>query len=163
VSSKRKTDKGWLDLEKLIRQHKARNTVARVGYVGAGAKQDHGSITNAELGLIMEYGTADGHIPARPHIRPAITGNLDEYRQMYKKLLPRVLEGEMEPERMMGIVGLKASSDIKRGITTGEGIPPPNAPSTIAAKGSDRPLVDTSQLVNSITFEVISGGVKGEE
>ena len=31
----------------------------------------------------------------------------------------------------------------------------PNAPATIRRKGSDRPLIDTGQLVNSVEYEVV--------
>jgi hypothetical protein len=38
------------------------------------------------------------------------------------------------------------------------GIAPPNSPYTIARKGSSKPLIDTGQLRNSITYQVEIGG-----
>lgn len=35
---------------------------------------------------------------------------------------------------------------------------PPNAPSTIAQKGSDRPLIDTGELRKSVAYVVVADG-----
>lgn len=43
-------------------------------------------------------------------------------------------------------------SAIKKAITDLD--TPPNAPATIAAKGSDNPLIDTSHMRNSVTYVV---------
>jgi hypothetical protein len=55
-----------------------------------------------------------------------------------------------------------ASNAAKRYILQGDNLAP-NAPSTIKAKGSSRPLVDTSQLVKSITWVVRQGESTNKE
>jgi hypothetical protein len=47
---------------------------------------------------------------------------------------------------------LRAQAAVKNKVVTGPF--EPNKPATIARKGSDRPLIDTAQLLNSITYVV---------
>jgi len=49
-------------------------------------------------------------------------------------------------------------AEIQITATIDRGVPPPNAPSTIAAKGSSQPLFDTGQLYGQISHEVRDGG-----
>ncbi|MDF7681191.1 hypothetical protein PT300_11600 [Enterobacteriaceae bacterium ESL0689] len=49
-------------------------------------------------------------------------------------------------------MGEKLAGEVKRKIQSG--IAPPLDPKTIARKGSSRPLIDTGNLLQSITYEV---------
>jgi hypothetical protein len=60
------------------------------------------------------------------------------------------------------VMGSTLANAMKRKIVDGAGVPPPNAPSTVAKKGSSRPLVDTGRLVNAITWASIVGGGKAK-
>ncbi len=117
-------------------------------------------VTNVDLGVWHEFGVPDLHIPERSWLRSSFDNNREKWTAFAGRLANKVLGG-MEVERALGLLGLMAQADVKKGITTGAGIPPPNAPSTVKQKGSSRPLVDTSQFVNSISFEV--GGNEGDE
>jgi phage gpG-like protein len=83
-------------------------------------------------------------------------------QQMLKRLREFNAEAQKDLENQLGLVGQQVVSDVKGRILEGEGIPPPNAPSTVRRKGSSRPLVDTGQLLNSLTYQVVPG-VAGEE
>jgi len=128
----------------------------KVGVVGPDANVTHdprSGLTNAELAVFMEYGTKT--VPARPAIRGTIDGNKDRYfKEILPKLARAVVEGKISFHEALDVFGLKVATDIKSAITSGEGIPPPLQPETVAAKGSDRPLVDTGRLLNSITHAV---------
>ena len=72
----------------------------------------------------------------------------------------------MDVRRALGILGAKAQADIQARIRAG--IAPPLAASTLrrklaltrkGAKGEPKPLIDTGQLVASITYRVIVPGV----
>jgi hypothetical protein len=54
----------------------------------------------------------------------------------------------------MKLIGMRVVGDIQDRIS--DGIPPPNSPITIARKGSSKPLIDSGQLRQSISFEVRS-------
>ncbi|MEM8168046.1 hypothetical protein Q4R38_18910, partial [Morganella morganii] len=54
--------------------------------------------------------------------------------------------------RAFAIVGEKLSGEVKRKIQSG--INPELDPKTVARKGSSKPLIDTGNLLQSITYEV---------
>ena len=60
--------------------------------------------------------------------------------------------------RALGLLGARMSADMK--MTIKNRIPPPLQPETIRRKGSDVPLIDTGQLINSITWAVLTKGEK---
>ncbi len=64
----------------------------------------------------------------------------------------------------MNIVEIEAihlRNKIVQKILQGKGIPPPNASSTIAKKGSDHTLIDTSEMVSSgITWKIMASSNK---
>jgi hypothetical protein len=51
------------------------------------------------------------------------------------------------------MLGQWGAAAVKRTITSGQ-VTPPDAPGTIARKGSSTPLIDEGQLVNAITYAV---------
>jgi len=129
----------------------------RIGIIGkdAGATHADGDSTNAEIGLFMEFGTE--WIPERSFLRktfrnPAV---LAEARALQQRLIRAILEKGMDVDRALGLLGAWAVSKVRETIIDGD-ISPPLAASTIAAKGSSRPLVDTGQLVSSISWVIVS-------
>lgn len=128
----------------------------RVGYVGSAADavhDDESGLTNAELGIIHEFGAPAAGIPARSHIRKTFEDKIDELKGMQLKLAKLLLADKIDVDRAFNTLGAWAVSAIKTTITQGK-VEPPLKPATIARKGSSKPLIDTGQLVNSITWEV---------
>lgn len=142
-------DLGWKEI--LRRVHQIRDSDVHVGVL-SDDKHGDDDITMAELAAVHEYGTEDGHIPARPFLRPTFEAERQNLTDMGGKLITAVLDGKMEVEQALGIVGASLASAVKKRITSN--VPPPNAPSTVAAKGSDKTLIDTGRLLNSITWSV---------
>lgn len=122
--------------------------------IGAFGDDSRDGIDNAALVAIHEFGSSDGRIPERSFIRSTFGANAETYVRGLKRLLERILDGRMTLVQALDVMGSKISTDIKNRVTQGEHIPPPNAPSTIERKGSDRPLVDTGRMINSITWKV---------
>lgn len=153
-----KMDRGFDRLKKALEAARARGSYVKAGVLGTGAKEDHGGATNVLIAAVHEFGSPENNIPERAPIRTAFTAHRREYLEMLRAVVKSVyqLKGGLEPG--LGRIGMKMAVDIKRGITSGPGLPPPLAPATVARKGSDRPLVDTGQLVNSITWEVVLRG-----
>jgi hypothetical protein len=110
------------------------------------------------LAATQEYGSIDGHTPSRPFLRSTFRGPPQWLVLTTSKLAKPVLEGKLDIDRALGLLGAVAATKVKETITSGAGVPPPNAPSTIAKKGSDRPLVDTGRLLNSISWRVFLDG-----
>lgn len=133
---------------------------AKVGWVGAAAaaKEDDSDLTIAELALIHEYGTEDGHIPERAPLRRAMMEHQDAIAALYRKVAYGVLTGKLEPEKALKLLGEQVAAWVKSTIRGH--LPPPNAASTIARKGSSTPLVDHGQLINAVGYEIVD--VAGE-
>lgn len=131
--------------------------VTTVGVQGAKADEDHGGITNARLAGVHEFGAiikitrGEIAIPERSFIRATIDKK-DLYKNEIRALATKVLQGAFDAGTALRVLGEKISSDIK--ATIEHGIDPPNAASTIARKGSSKPLIDTGELKNSITYDV---------
>jgi hypothetical protein len=101
-----------------------------------------------------EFGTADGHVPERSFLRSTLDEHREEYAEVVAKGLGRIIDGKSTPERELGRLGLRVVRDVQAKIVTS--VPPPNAPSTIARKGSSTTLIDTGRLRQSIDFEINS-------
>jgi len=153
-------DLGWIEFFKRI--HEIKTARVKVGVLASEEASVGGAITVGELAAVHEFGTRDGRIPSRSFLR----STFDEQREMLvelgKKLMGAVLDGKMKTERALGFMGAKLTAEVKKKISSGDGIPPPNAPSTIAAKGSSHTLIDTGRLLGAIAWAVVMGGEETE-
>ena len=62
-------------------------------------------------------------------------------------------------DRKLKLIGLEQEAETKKTLTDLR--TPPNAPSTIKAKGSSNPLIDTGELRSKISSTVVPKKVKG--
>jgi hypothetical protein len=90
--------------------------------------------------------------PERSFIRAWFDLHLAENKHELHEALEAVARGSLEPRQALELLGQKFVGAIQARIS--EGIPPENAPSTIAAKGSSKPLIDTGQLRSSVSYKV---------
>jgi len=114
--------------------------------------QDEKDITIVSIARINEFGSEDGKIPERSFLRSTIKEEHDKYKVFFKKVAAKIVE---EPEKfnlLMAKIGEKAKGDVQEKIRNLS--EPGNAQSTIDAKGSANPLVNTGQLGSSITYVV---------
>jgi hypothetical protein len=104
---------------------------------------------------IHTNGSPVKNIPPRPVIEPAIETSRPAIVSELGQAMAAVFAQEPTQARAhleaAGIVGRNAAI---RWFTDPRNGWPPNAPSTIARKGSDRPLIDTGQLRRAITYVV---------
>lgn len=155
-------DHGWNDLARFFRRNGGKTPAAKAGIVGAkgaamheDAKHEDGQpMSNADLALVHEFG-AD-RVPERSFIRAAFDANRERYIEQFKTLIGAVYDRKLTLRRALGLLGQQASSDMRNKIRAG--IPPPNAEATIARKGSSKPLIDSGQLINSVSYEVDMAG-----
>lgn len=138
------------------------NVKVKVGVLGDGAQRTDGDndLNNAEIGMIQELGTADGSIPPRSWLRMPLE---HEQAKIVKAVMSKkdaiadaLAKGDMT--LAPGIAGIAAEAAILRAFSSGGfGQWEPNAPSTIRQKGSSQPLVDTGNLSQNISSEVVKG------
>lgn len=104
----------------------------------------------AYVATIHEFGA--GPIPARPFMRPAVA----EYGRAWVALMGQgakaALNGTTSAAAVLEAVTLRAAGDVGKAIKAVTS--PPLKPMTIARKGFDKPLVDTGQMLQSVTGKV---------
>lgn len=158
-------DKGWLAM--LERAAEIKDARVKVGVLAddkqgglheVGADGKASELTVAEVAAVLHFGTLDGRIPPRPFLTSTFEEQREELTELGKKLIEGILKGKMDVDRALNIMGAKLAAEVKKKITAGAGMPPPNAPSTIERKGSERPLVDTGRLLGAITWAVAKKG-----
>ena len=91
-------------------------------------------------------------IPERSYLRAGFDANLDKIHREFEYLLSQVLELKISGKTALELIGASVTTKIQDFLV--ELKEPPLAESTIRAKGSSNPLVDTGQLMNSITWKI---------
>jgi hypothetical protein len=127
--------------------------------IEVGVLADHGSeaaqggvgLTVADVATFNEFGTA-----TTPE-RPIILGYCDEKQKEALDLLGRmskaVVSGKITAVVGFEALGLKLVAGMQERMSNG--IAPPNAPSTIARKGSSAPTIDSGQLRSALTSRTV--------
>lgn len=121
------------------------------------AKED---ITNAELMFILSKGSPIRGIPATPIIEPAIVaaGNKEAITAELAGAAKATLDGDAAgATRLLKRAGMAGQRASQKWFTDPRNGWPANAPSTIAAKGSDRRNINTAALRQAITNVVEEG------
>lgn len=138
------------------------NQQVLVGVPSSTAGRTDVPITNAVIGYIMENGSPSQNIPARPFLVPGVRNAMAEVRKRLRAAATTALSGNPGAvDRALHAVGLVAVNAVRKKITDGPFAP--LAPSTLAqrqARGrtGDRPLIDTGQLRQSITYVIRKRG-----
>lgn len=167
------TDHGWRALFDRV-DAIAGGAYVMVGLLGgddAGGLHEPGAkLTTTEIGIVNEFGTADGRVPARPFLRPTFDRLRAEIEVMAGKLLLGVIDGKITVEKGLNVLGSWFSTQVKNYITQGPQIQPVNADSVLRRKraagawngsgkaqkaappGEPRTLVNTMTMVRSITW-----------
>ena len=155
-------DMGW-------RRIKQELALARKAYVNIGILSDAGvhegnekskkSITYAEIASIQEFGNKTnkfyGHhapIPARPFMRMTFDKNKRKIKQTVEVFLDRIYSGIGTAKQGLKRLGLEHQSDVQTTIESGRF--KANAPATKDRKGSSKPLIDSGNMKNKISFEL---------
>lgn len=130
-----------------------------VGLQGRGGAA--GEATDDELvqiGRAHEYGLG---VPERPWLRTALAAHGKVWAGGLKVALKLRAGGDLEGSVVtLRQVGVVAVDDVQTTIATGPW--KPNAPYTIKRKGSSKPLIDTTQMVQSIRATIEGPGLPEE-
>lgn len=109
--------------------------------------------TNLEVAISNEFGVPERKIPERSFVRASVRANAKKYEEIRKKGIKLMLNGKLKVNDYLENLGEIARSDMKEyAIELSE---PPNAPYTIEQKKSSNPLVDTSQMVKAIDYQIV--------
>ena len=128
--------------------------------IPSGEQRDDGP-TNAEIGYQNEFGSPANNIPARPHLIPGVAAVQDKAVARLTQAASAAATGRMsDAERHLHAAGLIAQNSVRRTLTTAAYRP--LSERTLAerqARGrtGTKPLIDTGQYRNSITYVVRDG------
>lgn len=171
----RDIDRGW---KKLLREALRRGAYVEVGILGPKALTAKGHApaprgmkkrdkrpaapagaraTVADVATFLHEGTST--IPARPFISGWFDENREANRRFARKLAEQRLLGADTYEGSLKKMGAYAQGGIQKRMAAGWA--PPNADSTIARKGSSKPLINTGQLRSSVAFRIVNGSLFG--
>lgn len=121
--------------------------------VVAGMLKDSGKAENGasyvDIATWNEYGT--GRIPSRPFIRIAADTNKAAWAKMAQQCVNNVIDGG-NPRDAAQVVGHRMVEDIRKVFGSSE--LKANAPSTIAKKGRNEPLVDSGEMRRRVNFRI---------
>jgi hypothetical protein len=129
-------------LEKEIKKLTSDKTVL-VGIHEDAGLTDDGDLTMAQLGAVLHFGTQT--IPARPWLDVGVKSGTQDYLEVIQNHSDDI-------DNALEIIGQIAVGKVQQYMTDLQD--PPNAPSTIAKKGSSNPLIDTGALRQSVTYSI---------
>jgi phage gpG-like protein len=166
--------KGWDELMKVVHSARDNQQLVAVGIQGEKASEPHRppverasgrgkrgvmigpmaqtETTNVLIGGVHEFGTMNGRVPERSFIRSTMHAQEVKIKGWCAALMKQVVELKITVPNALGKLGELLTAEMKRTIRAG--IPPALKQETIDRKGSSKPLIDTGQLLNSITYEV---------
>ena len=137
--------------EKNLQQFK--DSVVKAGILAKDGSQNHSEgITVFQIGMIHEFGAPEKNIPRRSFIRVPIENNIKEITKLIENNHKLVSENSMSAKVALDRIGLKAQNTIKKSFRDNDW--KANSRATVKRKGSSRPLINTGQLVGSISYIV---------
>jgi len=139
-------DRGWLRIKTCLDDMKD-------AYAGIGVLQDAEPYQDGTSMVDVAFWNEFGYgVPERSFIRSTADEGTNRYTRMMRGEAGKIFSGTSTVKLSLEKAGMKGQSDVRRKIRTLN--TPPNAPSTIAQKGSSNPLIDQGSLLNSINYEV---------
>lgn len=139
-------------LEKLLKKAEKHTHVA-VGILQDVKREDGFSMI--DLAMVHEYGSKNGHIPARSFIRSTCDAKAKEHIRLIKKLQQQMLQGHLSSRQALRQLGEVVSKDMVQ--TINQGIEPELKLATIKRKKSSTPLIDKGLLKGALKHEVRGG------
>ena len=85
-------------------------------------------------------------------MRQAFDASIQKINQLVVRTKSEVFNGRVGAREAFQLLGVFFVGQVKKIFRAGEF--EPNKPATIKAKGSDKPLIDTGRLRNSIDYEL---------
>ncbi len=145
-----------VSLDKLTRQ----NVMVGVPQDKTRRQEEESPAGNATLAYIHDNGAPAANIPARPFMKPGVEAAKPTIVKQFQLAAKKALQKDDSAiERGLNMAGLAAQNAIRAAINEGPG--PELSEGTLAARRrrgrqGTKPLVDTGQLRNSITYVIRS-------
>lgn len=143
----REIDHGWNRIKRELKFMD--DSYTKVGIQqGEVHKSERGELSDmVVIAAANEFGTKT--IPPRPFMKNAFDGNQGGIFAVTKKMYSDVVQNKRSVKNALGVMGEFLATKIKTEIRNLK--VPPNAPSTVKRKGSANPLIDTGQMVQTVS------------
>lgn len=138
--------------DKLLRELKDIGSKEVVVGIQKGEVND--GVLVAQYATWNEFGTRT--IPARPFMRTYFDASIARLEKFATNGVTQVLLGRATFLQFLNDAGVFMVDGVKKSISTGAWLP--NAPMTVALKGSSKPLIDSGVMLNSVTFAIHNYG-----
>ncbi len=115
-----------------------------------GKRKKVDGVSVAQVAAWNEFGTE--HSPSRPFMRQTLTNQREKITKFVQNRAKGVVTGSMSAQTALNGIGSYVKGRMQAEIRDGEF--EPNAPSTVAHKGSSKPLIDTGHMRQSIVYEI---------
>ena len=145
--AKKKKGKGTSSTETLPRQGPA--------FPGSKRKTEKGDATKVDMcdiAMWNELGTRKA--PSRPFLRMSVDENEDTIKSFVTREFKDFIHGRMTVKDLLNRLGVFQTGLVQRKIRDGKYAA--LSPYTIAQKGSDRPLIDTGRMRQSVHHQVMT-------
>lgn len=123
----------------------------KIGFLESSGGYEDGT-TVAQVAAWNEFGTE--HSPSRPFMRQTLKDQREEITKFARDRAKGVVNGSMSAQMALNGIGSYVKGRMQAEIRDGEF--EPNAPSTVAHKGSSKPLIDTGRMRQSIVYVITS-------
>lgn len=137
-------------LEKMLKE--LSNLEVAVGFQRGKAYEEDGTDV-CDVALWNELGTE--HSPSRPFLRKSVDENQEKISEFTSQKAAELIAGKPVAQ-VLNEIGVFQKGLIQEKITNGEFVP--NTESTIKKKGSDKPLIDTGRMRQSVNYVIRSRG-----
>lgn len=125
-----------------------RDQEVRIGFQHGEAAGEDGTAL-CDIAMWNELGTE--RIPSRPFLRKSVDENQAEISEFLQAQKEGILRGD-SARQILNRIGIFQKDLIQEKIT--EGSYAPNAAATIRRKGSDKPLIDTGRMRQSVNYVI---------
>lgn len=123
----------------------------RVGIQQGTVNED--GVDMVDIAMFNELGTV--RIPSRPFLRDSVDAHTDEINAFLQSMRSQLVRGS-SAEQILKKIGVFQKGLIQEEIVNGDFVP--NSPETIKRKGSDKPLIDTGRMRQSINYVIQEKG-----
>lgn len=121
-----------------------------------GEARSDAEMTNAQIGYIQETGSPAMNLPARAFLAPGVEDCQEQTSVQLTKAIDQALAGNSQGvDRCLNRAGMIAQNSVRAKINTGDFESLSEATlraRRLAGKTRTKPLIDTGQLRNSITY-----------
>lgn len=140
-------DYGYVKFRFNVRELRGREV--KIGFWGNDSVEGTAVVDYA---VYNEFGTS--RIPSRPFMQTTADQNREEINAFVQFMVGKIIDGDSTPDHALQVMGAEYQKRMQMTIRNAKQWAVPNAESTVKAKGSSSPLIDTGRMLNSVRYQV---------